>query len=30
LQTNPDYPQKEQVQKLIEGAKMHGSSATKG
>jgi cytochrome c-type biogenesis protein CcmH/NrfG len=30
LQTNPDYPQKEQVQKLIEGAKMHGSGATKG
>ncbi len=30
LQTNPDYPQKEQVQKLIEGAKMHGSAATKG
>ncbi len=30
LQTNPDYPQKEQVQKLIEGAKMHGAGATKG
>lgn len=30
LQTNPDYPQKEQVQMLIERAKMHGSGATKG
>ncbi len=30
LQTNPDYPQKEQVQMLIERAKMHGASATKG
>ncbi len=30
LQTNPDYPQKEQVQKLIDGAKMHGMGATKG
>jgi cytochrome c-type biogenesis protein CcmH/NrfG len=30
LQTNPDYPQKEQVQMLIERAKMHGSNATKG
>ena len=30
LQTNPDYPQKEQVQKLIEGAKMHGAGANKG
>ena len=25
LQTNPDYPQKDQVQMLIERAKMHGS-----
>lgn len=30
LQTNPDYPQKDQVQTLIERAKMHGASATKG
>lgn len=30
LQTNPDYPQKDQVQMLIERAKMHGASATKG
>jgi len=30
LQTNPDYPQKEQVQMLIERAKMHGSNVTKG
>jgi tetratricopeptide (TPR) repeat protein len=30
LQTNPDYPQKEQVQMLIERAKMHGSSVAKG
>ena len=30
LQTNPDYPQKEQVQTLIERAKMHASGATKG
>ena len=30
LQTNPDYPQKDQVQKLIERAKMHGAGATKG
>ena len=30
LQTNPDYPQKDQVQKLIEGAKMHGASGSKG
>ncbi len=34
LQTNPDYPQKDQVQMLIERAKMHGanpaSAATKG
>ena len=30
LQTNPDYPQKDQVQMLIERAKMHGSGATKG
>ena len=30
LQTNPDYPQKEQVQMLIERAKMHGASGNKG
>jgi len=30
LQTNPDYPQKDQVQLLIERAKMHGASAAKG
>jgi tetratricopeptide (TPR) repeat protein len=30
LQTNPDYPQKDQVQKLIEGAKMHGANGSKG
>lgn len=30
LQTNPDYAQKEQVQMLIERAKMHGANATKG
>jgi cytochrome c-type biogenesis protein CcmH/NrfG len=30
LQTNPDYPQKDQVQMLIERAKMHGAGATKG
>jgi tetratricopeptide (TPR) repeat protein len=30
LQTNPDYPQKDQVQMLIERAKMHGSGPTKG
>ena len=30
LQTNPDYPQKDQVQMLIERAKMHGGNATKG
>ncbi len=30
LQTNPDYPQKDQVQMLIERAKMHESGATKG
>jgi cytochrome c-type biogenesis protein CcmH/NrfG len=30
LQTNPDYPQKDQVQTLIERAKMHGSGVTKG
>ncbi len=30
LATNPDYPQKEQVQVLIERAKMHGAGATKG
>jgi cytochrome c-type biogenesis protein CcmH/NrfG len=28
LQTNPDYPQKDQVQMLIERAKMHSSGAT--
>jgi cytochrome c-type biogenesis protein CcmH/NrfG len=27
LQTNPDYPQKDQVQMLIERAKMHGANA---
>ncbi len=30
LQTNPDYPEKDQVQSLIERAKMHASGATKG
>lgn len=30
LQTNPDYPQKDQVQMLIERAKLHGAGATKG
>ena len=30
LQTNPDYAQKDQVQTLIERAKMHGASPTKG
>jgi len=30
LQTNPDYPQKNQVQMLIERAKMHGASGSKG
>jgi len=30
LQTNPDYPQKDQVQMLIERAKMHSSGVTKG
>ncbi len=30
LQTNPDYPQKDQVQMLIDRAKMHGASASKG
>jgi cytochrome c-type biogenesis protein CcmH/NrfG len=30
LQTNPDYPQRDQVQMLIERAKMHGAGATKG
>lgn len=30
LQTNPDYPQKDQVQMLIERAKMHGANPTKG
>jgi tetratricopeptide (TPR) repeat protein len=28
LQTNPDYPQKDQVQMLIERAKMHGANPT--
>ena len=30
LATNPDYPQKDQVQTLIERAKMHGAGPTKG
>jgi cytochrome c-type biogenesis protein CcmH/NrfG len=30
LQTNPDYPQKDQVQTLIERAKMHGANPAKG
>jgi cytochrome c-type biogenesis protein CcmH/NrfG len=30
LKSNPDYPQKDQVQILIERAKMHGAGATKG
>ncbi|HZM11505.1 MAG TPA: tetratricopeptide repeat protein [Candidatus Limnocylindrales bacterium] len=30
LKTNPNYEQKEQVQMLIERAKMHGAGATKG
>lgn len=30
LATNPNYPQKEQVQMLIERAKMHGAGANKG
>jgi cytochrome c-type biogenesis protein CcmH/NrfG len=30
LATNPNYPQKDQVQMLIERAKMHGAGATKG
>ncbi len=30
LQSNPDYPQKDQVQMLIERAKMHGASPSKG
>jgi cytochrome c-type biogenesis protein CcmH/NrfG len=30
LQTNPDYPQKDQVQMLIERAKMHGAGTSKG
>ena len=30
LQTNPDYPQKDQVQMLIERAKMHATGAPKG
>ena len=29
LETNPTYPQKDQVQMLIERAKMHGANATK-
>jgi cytochrome c-type biogenesis protein CcmH/NrfG len=29
LQTNPDYPQKDQVQTLIERAKMHGANPAK-
>jgi tetratricopeptide (TPR) repeat protein len=29
LATNPDYPQKDQVQMLIERAKMHGAGASK-
>jgi cytochrome c-type biogenesis protein CcmH/NrfG len=29
LATNPDYPQKDQVQTLIERAKMHGADASK-
>jgi len=29
LQTNPDYPQKDQVQMLIERAKMHGTNPAK-
>ena len=30
LATNPDYPQKDQVQSLIERAKMHGAGPNKG
>lgn len=30
LKSNPDYPQKDQVQMLIERAKIHGAGATKG
>ncbi|MGC2109382.1 MAG: tetratricopeptide repeat protein [Candidatus Korobacteraceae bacterium] len=30
LKTNPDYAQKDQVQMLIERAKMHGANPTKG
>ena len=30
LASNPDYPQKEQVQTLIERAKMHGAGPSKG
>jgi cytochrome c-type biogenesis protein CcmH/NrfG len=30
LATNPDYPQKDQVQSLIERAKMHGAGPSKG
>lgn len=30
LQSNPNYPQKDQVQMLIERAKMHGAGSTKG
>jgi len=30
LATNPDYPQRDQVQTLIERAKMHGASPAKG
>ena len=30
LKTNPNYDQKDQVQMLIERAKMHGAGATKG
>ena len=30
LQTNPDYPQKDQVQMLIDRAKMHGANGNKG
>jgi len=30
LASNPDYPQKDQVQSLIERAKMHGAGTTKG
>jgi tetratricopeptide (TPR) repeat protein len=30
LKSNPNYEQKDQVQMLIERAKMHGAGATKG